>query len=106
MDYLRSYNSQVNSVLSPLDNPSVSAFLRLVLILYGSMAAPHLPDFVLKWFNFVPFKIFILFLIVWTANHDPAIAILMAVGFFATMNVLAGKSAFEKFQATNNTYNY
>jgi hypothetical protein len=98
MDYLRSYNNNINSVLSPLDTPGVSAFIRLFLILYGAMIAPALPDSLLKWFHFVPFKIMVLFLIVYTANHDPATAILIAVAFYTSLNILSGKRMFEEFR--------
>ena len=98
MDYLRTYNTDLNSMLSPLEQPVIAGLLRLFLVLYGGMFAPALPDSILKWFGFVPFRIFILFLIVWTANRDPALAILIAVAFYTSINVLAGRSAFEKFQ--------
>jgi hypothetical protein len=102
MDFLRSYNSDINNVLSPLEQPVVAGFLRLFLILYGSMVAPSLPDAVLQWFDFVPFRIFVLFLIVWTGQRDPTIAVLVAVGFYMSMNVLSGREArraIERFQA-------
>lgn len=99
MDYVSAYNSQVNAVLSPLDNPYVSGLLRIFLIVYGGLAAPHLPPAVLKWFDYVPFRILLLALIVWTANHDPAIAVLIAVAFFVSVNTLNGKKPFEAFIA-------
>jgi hypothetical protein len=98
MDYLRSYNADINSALSPLDQPIIAGLLRLFLVLYGSMVAPVMPDYILKWFGFVPFRIFVLFLIVWTSNHSPDIAILVAVAFYVSINVLSGRRAFEKFQ--------
>jgi len=85
-------------MLKPLDQPIIHGMLRLFLILYGTMVAPSLPDAVLKWFNFVPFRILILFLIVWIEKHDPASAILAAIAFYMTLNVLSGKQIFEKFQ--------
>jgi hypothetical protein len=98
MDILRSYNSPVNDFLSPLDSPPVAAFLRLFLILYGGMVAPHLPDSILKWFHYVPFRIFVMFLIVWTSSHDPSLGVIVSVAFFTSLNVLAGRKAFESFQ--------
>lgn len=105
MDYLSGYNTQINDAMSPLDNPPVAAFLKLFLVLYGGMAAPHLPDSILKWFQFVPFKIFVLFLIIWTGNHDPSLALAIAVAFMVSMNVLSGKKAFEAFREIQ-TYNH
>ena len=98
MDYLRSYNNDINSLMSPLEQPLVAGLLRLFLVLYGGMVAPALPDSILKYFGYVPVRIFILFLIVWLANHDPTTAILVSVGLVVSMNVLSGKKAFEKFQ--------
>lgn len=97
MDYLNQFNSPVNSFLSPLNNNYVSAFLRLFLVLYGGVAAPHLPNSVLKLFDNVAFRIFVLSLIVWTANHDPAISVLIAISFVVSVNTLQGKKPFEKF---------
>ena len=102
-----SFNYAVNQLLDPFNasgsNSSdlqklLGGLLKIVLVLYGSMIAPHLPDSVLKWFQYVPFKILILSLIVWTANHDPALSILIAVAFYASLNVIAGKTAFEAFR--------
>ena len=97
MSFLSSYNDSVNSALSPLDTPAIAGFVKMALVLYAGLAAPHLPAYILKYFNMVPFKILILFLIVWTGNHDPALSITIAVAFFVTMNILAGKQAFEAF---------
>src|SRR5690242_18104285 len=104
MDYLRSYNADINSALSPLDQPMIAGLLRLFLVLYGSMVAPSLPDNILKWFGFVPFRIFVLFLIVYIANHQPDIAILVAIGFYVSINVLAGRQAFDKFAPQTQYY--
>lgn len=98
MEYLRSYNNDINDVLSPLDNPVISAALRLGLILYASYAGPSLPPQLLKFFTYVPFKIFVLFLITYTSNKDAGLAILIAVAYYSSMNVLAGRNAFEAFR--------
>jgi len=98
MEFLRSYNSDINNVLSPLETPAIAGLLRLFLVLYGGLMAPALPDSILKWFGYVPFRIFVLFLIAYTGNRDPALSVLIAVAFYVSMNVLAGRRAFEKFQ--------
>lgn len=98
MSILSTYNTQVNSLLAPLDSPIGSGLVKLLLVLYASSIAPHLPNQILAWFDFVPFKILFLSLIVWSGNHDPALAILIAVAFYASFNVLQGKKAFEKFR--------
>jgi hypothetical protein len=72
--------------------------LKMTLILYGSVIAPKLPKKVLEWFDFVPFKIFVLFLIVWAGSHDPSLSLLIAICFYVSLNVLNGKQAFENFE--------
>jgi hypothetical protein len=106
MEYLSSYNEPINQVLSPLNNPLIGGFLRIFLILYASMVAPHLPDSILQWFQYVPFKIFILFLIVYLSSYprheiQPDLAILVSIAFYVSMNVLSGRRAFEAFQGNN-----
>lgn len=114
MDLLNSFNPSINRMLNfadisgsaPSDTQKVfGGLLKLILVLYGSMIAPHLPDSILKWFSYVPFKIFILFLIVWTANQDPSISILIAVAFYASLNVLSDKQAFEQFSEIKSNQN-
>jgi hypothetical protein len=60
--------------------------------------APKLPDYILKWFEYVPFKLFVIFLIVWTSNFDPAIALAITLAFYVSFNVLNDKKPFEAFE--------
>ena len=96
MDF-RQFNSSVNDMLHPLDTPFPAGILKLLLVLYGGLVGPHLPDAVLKWFDFAPFRVLVLALIVWTSNHDPAVSILAAVAFMVTLNIASGKKAFDRF---------
>jgi hypothetical protein len=80
--------------------------LKMILILYGSVIAPKLPTRVLEWFDFVPFKILVLFLIVWSGSHDPSLSLLIAICFYVSLNVLNGKQAFEKFVSKSNNITY
>lgn len=91
------FNDTVNDVLSPLQRQPLSGLLRLLLVVYGSMAAPHLPDNILKLFDQIWFRLLVLALIAWSASQDPAISILIAVSFYASMNALSGKKLFERF---------
>jgi hypothetical protein len=99
-----SFNPPVNNFLGILGNSTPGqpdsvgiTVLKMLLILYGSIIAPKLPVHVLKWFNYVPFKIFVLFLIAWSGSHDPSLAILIAIVFYISLNLLNGKQAFESF---------
>ena len=95
-----SFNPPVNNILNPFEGTtSVGAlFLRIFLIVYASMVAPKLPAQMLDWFDWVPFRIFVLFLIAWSASHDPSVSILIAVGFYASINALQGKKLLEKYE--------
>ncbi len=94
---LGGYNALVNGYMAPLETPVLSAVLRLFLVLYGGLAAPSLPPAILKLFDNAAFRIAVMALIVWTANKDPATAILISVGFVVGFNTLQGKKVFEKF---------
>jgi hypothetical protein len=82
-------------------DPIGMTVLKLVLILYSSMIAPKLPVYVLEWFDYVPFKILVLFLIAWTGSHDPLLALLIAVTFYASLNALNGKKFFENYRSSS-----
>ena len=95
--YVRGFNPAVNATLRPFSKSPGSSALKLLLVLYGGTVAPKLPAYILKWFNYVPFKLLVIFLIVWTSNHDPAIALALTFAFYATFNILNDKAPFEPF---------
>jgi hypothetical protein len=108
-EYSTPINTHVNSLLWPIDQRDGSLIsqigslvLKLILVLYGGVIAPKLPYYVLEWFDFVPFKIFILFLICWLSSEDPSLSILLALGFYISVNLLNGKKALEKFKQRRN----
>jgi hypothetical protein len=82
-----------------LQNPYVSATLTLFLVLYGGLARPDLPDFVMDLFDNAIFRMLVLFLIAYTASNNPQIAIMVAVAFTLTMNLLSEKKMAEGFMA-------
>lgn len=89
MSLFKSFNDTVDSLLDPvLSDPFASAIIKLSLVLFGGYAAPKMPT------RFGPllanswFRMFILTMIVWINNHDPAIAILVAVVYFMTMSYI------------------
>ena len=83
------FNNIVNSALNPLvENQAISSLLKLFLILYGSLAAPKLPVSLAPVFGNSFFRIGVMALIIWVANKDPAMAILIAVAYFVSMSYL------------------
>lgn len=96
----------VNNFYETLFNDKkVSTVLSTFLILYGGLASPQLPGFVKKLFENRVFKILILSLVVYSSNKDPKFAIMMAVAFTITMNMLDRMTLEEKFSENNNICN-
>jgi hypothetical protein len=88
-----------NTVTDFLQNPYVSATLTLFLVLYGGLAKPDLPDFILDLFDNAIFRMLVLFLIAYTASNNPQVAILVAIAFTITMNLLSERKMAEGFMA-------
>jgi len=86
-------------------NKKVSTILSTFLILYGGLASPQLPGFVKKMFENKIFKILILSLVVYTSNKDPKFAVLMAVAFTVTLNMIDTQCLSEKFSSNENICN-
>lgn len=97
-DYYQTFNDTINRNFGLLDRPEVRSTLLLGLVLYGSLARPVLPDVTTALFNNVFVRIAVCFLVVWTGNHDPAVAIAVAVAFIAIINVANNKGPFETFE--------
>ena len=91
----------MDQVTQVLQNPYFSAALTLFLVLYGAMACPDLPDAVVGFFDNAIFRVLVLFLIAFTASKNAQIALLVAVGFTLTMNLLSERKMVESFMAYN-----
>lgn len=71
---------------------------HLFLILYATRLAPELPKAVLDLFTNGYFKLFIYVLILYTANVNPTTALLIAIAFMVTLNVVNQKKMFEMME--------
>lgn len=71
---------------------------HLFLILYATRLAPELPKVVLDLFTNGYFKLFIYVLILYTANVNPTTALLIAIAFMVTLNVVNQKKMFEMME--------
>tara|TARA_R100001163_G_C5068360_1_gene208491 strand:+ start:7248 stop:7523 length:276 start_codon:yes stop_codon:yes gene_type:complete len=89
----------MDTVTQYLQNPYVSATLTIFLVLYGALARPDLPDFVMDLFDNALFRMLVLFLIAYTASTNLQVAMLVAVGFTLTMNLLSERKMAEGFMA-------
>ena len=89
----------VDSTMSSLfSNKYSSAVITLFLVLYGGLAAPKLPKFVVQLFDNAVFRILILSLIVYKGNRDPKFAIMIGVAFTVTLNVISKQKFLEGFE--------
>jgi len=79
-------------------NPYTKSILTLFLVLYGGLAAPKLPDSLLKLFDNQIFRIIILALIVYMGQKDAMFAIMIAVAFVISMNTLNQKKIKKKMK--------
>ena len=92
-------DSVQKSATSFILNPYVSATLTLFLILYGSLAAPQLPVSVMNLFDNAGFRLLVLVGIAFFANRNLQVALLVAIVFIITMNVLNEQRIVEGFLA-------
>ena len=83
-----SLNSSLRDSLSFLENEYVATALGIFLVLYASLAAPKLPSSVAKLFDSPLFRALLLFLIAYSANRNPAIALVATVGFILSLQTL------------------
>ena len=79
----------LKSYLSVLDNEHVSAALSIFLVVYAGMAAPHLPERVARLFENTVFRVLIFFLIAYTSQKNPTVAIIAAVGLMVSLQTLS-----------------
>ncbi len=93
MSALSNFNDMVNNALDPIfQNPVLSSAIKLFLVLYGGLAAPKLPVKLAPLFANSYFRMAVMTMIIWIANKDPAIALLVAVGYFLSMSYLVKNS--------------
>ena len=99
MDF-RNFNDSINSALSPFfDNPYLSGFLKLSLVVLGGLAAPKITPKYGHIFSNTYFRLAIMILIIYTFNHDPALSIITAVTYFIVMEHVV-KNAVKEASAT------
>ena len=82
-----------------LKNQYVNAALTVFLISYACLARPQLPSFLARLFESSLFRLVFLFLLAWIASRDAQVALLVAVAFVITMNVLSEQRMVEGFIA-------
>ena len=83
------FDSSVSNLMSYVDNNEyISAALALFLVLYASLAAPKLPEYIARLFENPIFKLLIFFLIAYSAKKNPTVAIIAAIGLMVSLHTL------------------
>ena len=85
MNISRILNS-IKKILTNVDaNVYAKTTLKLFLVLYAGLAAPKLPPFIAKFFDYTIFKIIILAIILIVSNNDPGLSLMIALAFFISL---------------------
>lgn len=99
MDTLRNVQRVIETQLqSALKNPYIMAVLKITLILYASQIAPKLSSKVSSVFQYTIVKIVCVALIAFAAEVDFQLAIILAVVFVLSINLLSGRGPLESYE--------
>lgn len=105
MDTLKNIsNVAQTNINNVLRNPYVMAVLKIALVLYAAQIAPRVPGPIQSLFQNTIFKIVIISLIAYLAEVDFQLAIMMAVVFVLSANILSGRGPFESFMNEGTYY--
>jgi hypothetical protein len=88
---MESFDNTVKKSLSFIDfnNDYVKAGISLFLVLYSGLAAPRLPEFIARLFDYTLVKLLIFFMIIYVARQDPTIAIIASVAVLVSLMTLS-----------------
>ena len=89
--FVKTVDSKIDKVLLQLTKPKivrgvVFIVIQALLILYVTQFAQMLHQPVIKLLNNDFFKLFLLSLVLWTAQFSPSISIMIALAFVITVN--------------------
>ena len=85
---MEAFDNTVRDYTTWLDNPYVSGALTIFLIVYASMAAPKLPHYIAKLFDYTLFKLLMFFLIVYISKKNATVALIAAVALMVSIMTL------------------
>lgn len=80
-------------------NTYVNAALTLFLVLYAGLAKPQLPTMITSLFDNALFRLVVLFLVAYLSSQNAQVALMVAVAFVVTMNMLSEQRMVEGFFA-------
>lgn len=99
MDTIKNMQNVVESQLQKiLRNPYAMAVLKIALVLYASQIAPRISPRITSIFQFTIVKILFIALIAYIAEIDFQLAIILAVVFVLSVNLLSGRGPLESYE--------
>tara|TARA_B100000963_G_scaffold340681_1_gene339592 strand:+ start:765 stop:1739 length:975 start_codon:yes stop_codon:yes gene_type:complete len=93
MEFLTGLAEKVDTML---EDRTTSIVVSLVLALYAGLAAPKLPNSVVKFFDTMLGKVIFIFLIGFVASRNVQVALMIAVAYVVTLHI-ANKRATEEY---------
>jgi len=84
----KSVNSIISVPLKLLDNSVINAYVKIGLVMFASIIAPHPPTFLLKMLKRPATKLLVLTIIAYTGIKDPILSLLIAISFMIAMMAL------------------
>lgn len=94
---VETFDSSVRGWMSKVEqNEYISTALALFLILYAGVAAPKLPAWFARLFDYTVVKLLVFFLIAYIARGNPTVAIIAAIGLMVTLITLNKLSTNQK----------
>ena len=87
-----------------LRNPYIMAILKIALVLYAAQIAPKVSPMITSIFQNTIFKIVMIALIAYIAEVDFQLAIIAAVVFVLSINLLSGRGPLESYEDTNGSF--
>jgi hypothetical protein len=102
---VENFDSKISGVLNNyVLKPTVAkGVLHLTLMLYAARIAPMPPKPVLDLFDNAYFKLFVMSLILWSAQFSPSTSILIALAFLVTVNYSTSGKLWEQLENVSST---
>jgi hypothetical protein len=100
------FNKNISNIKKFIENKYVKAVLYIILILYASVIAPKLPDWLIPYLENSIVKIVIVFIIGLLATQDPIAAIIATIGVTVTYLFISEKKFTDYITNIYNNVNY
>lgn len=85
---MQEFDNVVNKYTTFLDNPYIAGALTVFLIVYAGAAAPKLPSYIVKMFDYTLVKLLMFFLIVFVSRKNATVALVAAIALMVSIMTL------------------